>query len=158
MSLTPLYPRGLAFRPKVMVGNRQEDVKKEEELADKRLLAAVVASLDMKVCLTHLDFIDLSQSQRCCFAFDLLLRALRFEISLDTASPVILPSSISTAEFDSLHSSITVLCATVLHSHSFLSALPRENATTTLNYLPHSPSPPSLTTTRSLITTAPPSP
>ena len=39
-----------------MVGNRQEDVAKVEELADKRLLAALVASLGMGVCLTYLEF------------------------------------------------------------------------------------------------------
>ncbi len=55
MSLTPLYPRGLASRPKVVVRNRQEDMTKVEELADKRVLAAVVASLDMKVCLTYFE-------------------------------------------------------------------------------------------------------
>ena len=36
-----------------MVGNKQEDVTKVEELADKRLLAALVASLDVRVCLVY---------------------------------------------------------------------------------------------------------
>ena len=57
MSLTPLYPQGLAFRLKTVVGNRQEDVTKVEELAAKRLLAALVASLDMKVCLACPGFV-----------------------------------------------------------------------------------------------------
>ena len=56
MSLTPLYPQEMAFRRKAVVGNRREDVTKVEELADKRLLAALVASLDMKVCLTYPEF------------------------------------------------------------------------------------------------------
>ena len=57
MSLTPLFPEGLAFRLKAVVGNRQQDVTKVEELADKRLLAALVASLDMKVCLAYSIFV-----------------------------------------------------------------------------------------------------
>lgn len=57
MSLTPIYPQGLAFRLEAVVGNRQEDVTEVEELADKRLLAALVASLDMKVCLVYPEFI-----------------------------------------------------------------------------------------------------
>ena len=62
MSLTPIYPQGLAFRLEAVVGNRQEDVTEVEELADKRLLAALVASLDMKVCLVYPEFI-VSESQ-----------------------------------------------------------------------------------------------
>ena len=53
MSLTPLYPQGPSFRLKAVVGNRQDDVMKVEDLEDKRLLAALVASLDMKVCLAY---------------------------------------------------------------------------------------------------------
>ena len=71
MSLTPLYPQGLAFRLKAVVGNRQEDVTKVEELAAKRLLAALVASLDMKVCLACPEFV-VSESRLTlllCFYF-----------------------------------------------------------------------------------------
>ncbi|KAK0508183.1 hypothetical protein JMJ35_009267 [Cladonia borealis] len=49
MSLTPLYPHGPTFRLKAVVENRQKDVMKVEELEDQRLLAALVASLDMKL-------------------------------------------------------------------------------------------------------------
>ena len=53
MSLTPLYPHGPTFRLKAVVGNRQEDVTELEERENQRLLAALVASLDMKVCLAY---------------------------------------------------------------------------------------------------------
>ena len=56
MSWTPLCPQEPAFRLKPVGGNRQEDVTKVEELADKRLLAALVASLDTEICLTYLEF------------------------------------------------------------------------------------------------------
>ena len=53
MSLTPLYPHGPTFRLKAVVGNRQVDVTELEEQENQRLLAALVASLDMKVCLAY---------------------------------------------------------------------------------------------------------
>ena len=71
MSMTPLYPQGLAFRLKSGGGNRQEDVTKVEELVDKRLLAALVASLDMKVCLAYPELV-VSESRLTlllCFYF-----------------------------------------------------------------------------------------
>lgn len=71
MSLTPLYPRGLTFRSKVVGGNRQEDVTELVELEYKRLLAALVASLDMKVCLAYHKFV-ISESRLTlllCFYF-----------------------------------------------------------------------------------------
>ena len=53
MSLTPLYPHGPTFRLKAVVGNRQADVTELEEQENQRLLAALVASLNMKVCLAY---------------------------------------------------------------------------------------------------------
>ena len=43
-----------------MVGNRQEDVAKVEELTERRLLAAVETNLDMEVCLTDRGFVVFS--------------------------------------------------------------------------------------------------
>ena len=71
MSLTPLYPHKLAFHPKAVVGNRQEDVTNVEELEEKRLLAALVASLDTKVCPVYPEFV-VSESRLTlllCFYF-----------------------------------------------------------------------------------------
>ena len=57
MSLTPLYPHGPSFRLKTVVENGREDVTKVEEVEDQRLLAALVASLDLKVCFAHSKFV-----------------------------------------------------------------------------------------------------
>ena len=58
-----------------MVGNRLEDVTKVEELADERLLAALVANLDMEVCLEYPTFVVSEPLLMLLFVFTSLLLA-----------------------------------------------------------------------------------
>lgn len=93
---------------------------KVEELADKRLLAVLAASLDTKVYFALFELIFSDRSKRFCFAVTLLLLALGCEIPLHT-DPLVSIYLFIQIFFLHLHSelrlirlAITVLFTTVL--------------------------------------------